>query len=133
MSKNTWKELTGYYGCTHPCDGYPILKTEPGPVWLAAHELPVFLQCSECGHAPGPDVQPALIRRYVEKLLYNDYRTRQQIDGLKHEAKVLDGALGVGADVHAGWMSGLRNVSGAKVRREWIELARKKLEGSDGE
>ena len=41
-----------------------MLKTKPGRVPLAAHALPEFLQCSECGCAPLPKEQPELIELY---------------------------------------------------------------------
>ena len=62
LEANRWKLMTGYRGCIYPCNGRPVLKNKPGAVFVAAHKLPEYLQCSECGHAPGPEDQPDLIK-----------------------------------------------------------------------
>lgn len=62
--KNRWLKMVRHRGCIYPCNGRPVLKTKPGAVWVAAHVLSEYLQCSECGYAPSPEVQPDLIRRY---------------------------------------------------------------------
>lgn len=68
---NRWQEITGYRGCIHPCYGHPVLKSKPGSIWVQAHVLPRFLQCSECGHAPLAVDQPELIDAFAE-FLQND-------------------------------------------------------------
>ena len=67
--KNRWIETVGHCGCIYPCHGKPLLRTEAGEVPLAAHDLPVFLQCSECGYTPLPKFQPKLVKRYLEYVL----------------------------------------------------------------
>lgn len=62
---NKWNEVVGHRGCIHPCGGEPILKDKPDGVWVHAHSLPIYLQCSECGYAPYKE-QPELIQRYLD-------------------------------------------------------------------
>ena len=54
------------------------MKTEPGDVWVAAHALPVFVQCSGCGHAPLPKDQPDLVRGMLICLQGRKLTTWQQ-------------------------------------------------------
>jgi hypothetical protein len=61
---NKWMEMVGHCDCIQPCSGYPVLKLKPGEVCVAADVLPEYLQCSECGCAPLPEIQPKLLRRY---------------------------------------------------------------------
>jgi len=63
---NRWRKVVGHRPCIYPCSGYPILKTIPDGPYVAAHKLPRFLQCSECGCAPLPKFQPELIERYLQ-------------------------------------------------------------------
>lgn len=76
---NRWMEMVGHRGCIYPCSGEPVLKTEPGEVWVAAHALPEYLQCSECGHAPLPEDQPALLA---------EFRSRCQCEELEFDIHV---------------------------------------------
>jgi len=64
--KNKWLVIVGHLECGSPCNGKPVLKTEPRGAYVAAQELSEFLQCSECGYAPLPELQPKLLERYVK-------------------------------------------------------------------
>ena len=68
VENNKWQEMVGHRGCIYPCSGEPVLKTKPDGVFVAAHRLPVYLQCSNCGYAPYEE-QPELIKRYLERLI----------------------------------------------------------------
>ena len=84
LDGNRWGKMVGHRGCIYPCSGKPVLKTKPGRVWVAAHELPEYLQCSQCGYAPLPEIQPELIARY--KKFMKACRAKKRADSARAEA-----------------------------------------------
>lgn len=45
------------------CNGRMVIRCQHDRhrTYVAAHDLPVFAQCSECGYAPGPVDQPHIV------------------------------------------------------------------------
>ena len=76
ISGNTWMKTVGHRGCIFPCHGHPVLKTRPGEVRLAADDMPAYLACSECGYTPLPELQPALVARYLRHWLKQHHPAR---------------------------------------------------------
>ncbi len=60
------------------CSGKMVIKCEhtKGSVWVAAHRLPFFAQCSECGWAPEPVQQPHVVKLVMDELVAGEVTKR---------------------------------------------------------
>lgn len=67
------------------CSGKMIIKSQhdKDDTWVAAHKLPVFAQCDECGHAPSPEDQPKIVSMLLQEYIDNN--------GYKRDTTYLDG------------------------------------------
>lgn len=56
-------------GNSFNCSGKMIVKHDKNAVWVAAHLLPAWAQCDECGFAPLPEDQPQVMALLLQEFI----------------------------------------------------------------